>query len=164
MAVLASHEPGKVAALASVVGGADFTEAQGRWRRVDGGEEFQPNAVSIDCTRDDDRCIEATSTMNDGYMGTPSSDVYLATFTPQAITYENSTPLCVDYSVRIDLELKKVFAVRRSKAGASSNKLCDGLERSIEMTLGDGYQKGDPFAAEGHFLPILSTIGSFSTR
>ena len=132
-----------------------FTTAQGRWTRIDGGDPMAPGAVTIDCRSDLGRCDEVNVSVNDGWVTRPMLDSYPATFTTDQISYSNDDPICARYSVRIDLKLKKVFAVRERKADRTPT--CASLEDRIEMTLGNGYQH-DPNYYDKHFLPVIWII------
>lgn len=160
IAVLESDASPRVATSAYVGSIQGYTSAKGRWVRIDGGSQLVPGATSITCYRDKGFCIEATATMFDGYVNEPSVDTIRATFSPDAVTYENDNPQCARYNVRIDLNLKKVFAVRHRKPNPPSG-LCQNMERRIEMTLGDGYQEADSHIGE-HFLPIIQAVAWLS--
>lgn len=134
-----------------------YTSAQGSWKRIDGGGKLMPSAVKIECDSAQSQCLEAYSTANDGYFYAPTIDRFDAQFTPDLITYENSYPDCATYTVRIDLALKKVLAVRTRKPNPS-NEHCETLEERIEMQLADSYEYRNP--GEGHFLPVLNTMGA----
>lgn len=115
-----------------------------------------PGATLIECNREKGECVEATASAFNDYLSAPTVDTYRATFFPAAINYENDDPVCAHYSVRIDLQLKKVFAVRERKS-LSQNEMCKNLERKIEMTLANGYQADEqPF--KGHFVPLIRSI------
>lgn len=91
--------------------------------------------------------------MFDGYLLQPDVSTYSATFTPEAINYQNDDPQCARYSVRVDLKLKKVFALRERK-DMPDNEMCRQLERRVEMTLGKGYQpNAKPFG--DHWVPLM---------
>lgn len=155
-AVIASAEVAQPNAPASLFSYSGYTIAEGRWRRLDGGSPIVPSTVAIDCRREHGRCIEATTTISDRYVYAPKLDWFDATFSQDAITYENDVPDCARYSVRLDLKLKKVFAVRERKDNPS-NPTCAKLEPQIEMHLSDGHE-GDRNPLEGHFVPLFSGV------
>jgi hypothetical protein len=138
-----------------------YTMAKGRWTRIDGGSPLLPGATLIQCDEERAQCVEATASMFDGYVSDPDVNTYDAKFTPDAINYENEGPICARYSVRLDLKLKKVFAVRERKPLDPKFPQCRNLEQRMEMTLGDGYQKEeDP--TRGHFVPVIKLLaGAF---
>lgn len=133
-----------------------FTTAQGRWARIDGGGKLMPAVVTIDCQQELERCIEASTTINDEYVYSPEIDWFEAKFSDDAVTYENDVPDCARYSVRIDLKLKKTFAVRERKSNPA-NPNCAKLEPRIEMQLGDPYEP-DADPTKGHFVPLVSIL------
>ena len=94
--------------------------------------------------------------MSGRYVFAPQVERFEAKFAPDAVTYENDIPACAKYAVRIDLQLKKVFAVRDRKE-AVTNPMCANLEDRIELQLGDGYSASDDPLAD-HFVPLLSGI------
>ena len=151
-AVAVSAEPAKISTSLHVGRVDTFVSATGRWKRLDDGSKLIPGAVRIDCWEREARCYEAGYNVNNGYVGTPSIDVYDATFSDEAVTYENDVPDCARYRVRIDLKLKQVFASRDRKENPG-NPSCRALEKRVQMTLGDGFEYEDPF--EEHFLPLL---------
>jgi hypothetical protein len=157
-AVIASTEPAEPNSSGMVMASTQWAQATGQWKRIDGGSKLMPAAVSIQCSPEPmPRCIEASAMIMDKSVMPPDIDVFDATFTPDAITYENDAPMCARYTVRIDLKLQKVFAVRQNKAGAKDlmGKPCD-IEDRIEMQLGTKYEFVDHL--QGHFLPVTQTI------
>src|SRR3546814_17362347 len=74
-----------------------------------------------------------------GYAGTPHLDEFDAKFSEDAVTYENDNPDCARYHVRIDLGLKKVFAVRERK-DRPANPGCAALEKRVAMAIGAGLE------------------------
>lgn len=155
-AVLADEKAPSPVATPFVIHAGDFTSVSGRWIRIDGGGDLVPSLVTIECDRDEDRCLEASTMILDDSVFAPELSWYPAQFGSDAITYENADPRCATYSVRIDLELEKVFAVRTRKEDPELEN-CGRLERRIEMQLSDGYQpSNDPL--EGHFVPIFSVL------
>lgn len=160
IAVLESDPHDKVATSAYVGSIQGYTRATGRWARIDGGGSMVPGATSITCDQSEGKCVEATASLLNGYVSEPTVDTFDATFAPDAVTYENDNPTCARYSVRIDLRLKKVFAVRERKANPE-NEMCRNMEPRIEMTLGDGYQR-DANPLGDHFVPIIRAIAAFT--
>ncbi len=157
IAVIASYSEAKPNAFFHLFTYGGYTAAEGSWKRLDGGGKLMPTAVKIECNRDHGQCLEAYSNANDGFFYPPNIDRFDARFTPDLITYENSAPDCATYIVRVDLALKKVLAVRTRKPNPT-NEQCKMLEERIEMQLADSYEYSDP--GEGHFLPVLNTIGA----
>lgn len=155
-AVLASYPEPKIATSAYVGSFGGFTSAKGRWIRLDGGSSIVPTAVNIECSEERRECLEVTAHSNDGYLSEPNVDRFDASFTSDAVSYKNDDPDCASYSVRIDLNLKKVIAVRIRKENPT-NDMCAGLERRVEMTLGDGYQSSDK-PTTGHFVPLIDVL------
>lgn len=145
------------AALATVVQVGELVSAEGRWRRIDGDDDLMPNAVSIQCWRNEGKCTEAASnSFNNRYFSTPEINTLDATFTPDAVTYSNNYP-CVSYSVRIDLKLQEAFAVREGKRNHPED-MCGALEPRIEMRLGNGVEVGDQTRQSKHFLPLFYVL------
>jgi hypothetical protein len=70
--------------------------------------------------------------MSEQYVYTPEIDWFDAQFSGDAVSYENDRPDCARYSVRLDLKMQKVFAVRDRKENLS-NANCANLEPRIEM-------------------------------
>jgi hypothetical protein len=157
VAVIASNQPPNIATFASVGGTMGFTSAKGRWKRIDGGTKLLPSATTIQCQQAKGECVESNVSFYNGAINEPDISTYGARFSADAISYENNDPLCARYSVRIDLKLKKVFAVRERKPLNSEQPQCKDLEQRIEMSLGNGFQKDENLLA-GHFVPLLSTI------
>lgn len=155
-AVLASYPEPKVATMDYVGSVGDSVRATGRWVRIDNGGAMVPAAVVIECDRARGECDEMVATAMNGYVGEPTLDRFNATFTPDAVSYENDLPECARYSVRIDLKLKKVFAVRERKPNPT-NVNCRNFEPKIEMTLGNGYQPSDNNVSE-HFVPLFASL------
>lgn len=155
-AVVAAVENPRTYAKAWVFQSGGYTTATGRWKRIDGGEPLVPATVTIECRESARQCIEASVALNDNYIGAPAIDLFPATFRPEAVTYENDFPQCAKYTVRIDLGLKKVFAVRERKL-SPTNPNCKDLEQRIEMQLADGYDP-DEKPLDGHFLPLFQIL------
>lgn len=151
-AVAVSSEPPKISASLFVNRVNTLVSATGRWKRLDDGSKLIPGAVRIECWQQEARCYEVGYNVTNGYVGTPSLDIFDASFSDDAVTYSNDVPDCARYSVRIDLNLEKVFATRDRKENPG-NPNCKSLERRVEMILGDGYEYQDRF--EDHFLPLL---------
>lgn len=142
----------------SMFNAGTFATAEGSWKRIDGGEKLMPTTVRIQCWRDQGSCIEAYSSVMNGYFYPPDIDYFDAKFDGDAITYDNQSPKCASYSVRLDFKLKKVIAVRTKKPDAPKpdcNVLSDGR---VEMQLANSYEYRNP--AEGHFVPVISALGA----
>jgi hypothetical protein len=147
--------PNGTAVVSSYEGSAT---AKGRWTRLDGGSRLMPAVVTIDCRQDLGRCVEASTIISNEYVYSPEIDWFDARFGDDAITYENDVPNCARYLVRIDLKLKKTFAVRERKDNPA-NPTCAKLEPRVEMQLGEPYeQSADP--SNGHFVPFFWLIRS----
>lgn len=138
---------------ASVFSMDGYVSAQGTWVRTDGGERLVPVTTTIQCTRESGQCLEANTRIMDDDVFAPELDTFAATFTPEAVTYENSRPDCARYTVRIDLRLEQAFAVRERQDNPT-NPDCRMLERRITMQLGNGYETYRP-TIDGHFVPII---------
>lgn len=136
-----------------------YVKAQGSWTRIDGGGAMAPGTVTIECRPEEGRCLEASVMISERYVYAPDLDYFDATFSPQAVAYENENPVCARYAVRIDLRLKKVFAVRERKEDAKEPQ-CALLEKGrIEMQLGKGFDpERDPL--EGHFVPLIQILAA----
>lgn len=134
------------------------TFAYGSWVRTNTGPELVPAAIRIQCVLREQRCYEISSSVFEGTLTQPNFAWYPAIFSSDVITYENDDPMCVHYSVRIDLKQKAVFAVREIKVRANSNPSCKmmNLESRIEMKLGDGFKPYNP--TNGHFTPLLNFL------
>lgn len=157
VAVIASDPPPNIATTAMVTSVMGSTSAKGRWKRLDGGTKLLPGATAIECQQDSGQCVEANISLYNGYWNEPDITTYDARFTSDAISYENDDPLCARYSVRVDLKLEKVFAVRERKPIAAQRPECKTLEPRIEMTLGNGVVE-DESGLGGHFVPLLSAV------
>lgn len=155
IAVIASYSEAKPNAYFHLFTYGGYTEAEGSWKRIDGGGKLMPTAVKIECNKSQGQCLEAYSNANGGFFYAPKIVRFDARFTPDLITYENSDPDCATYTVRVDLTLKKVLAVRARKPNPINDQ-CKMLEERIEMQLADSYEYQNP--GEGHFLPVLNTI------
>lgn len=155
-AVLASAEKATPLVTAQVYTWGDNVTAQGTWTRIDGGDSLVPGTVKIECWRDSRRCLEASVMINKRRVFAPDLDWFDATFSPDSVTYQNDNPKCVKYSVRIDLQLKKAFAVRQRKDSVDPD--CAYLENRIEMQITSGEAWTDPL--RGHFVPLLQLLGA----
>ena len=143
---------------ALVFSGDGYVKAEGSWKRIDGGGSLVPGTVAIECQRETGQCLEASTTIHDEYVYAPDLSYFNATFTPESVSYVNDVPDCARYSVRIDLEMNKVFAVRQKKQ-ETTNPACAALENRIEMQIADGYEtysSRDPL--KGHFVPLLQLV------
>ena len=158
LVVLEGGAKNKVSAAASVFSVGSYTTATGQWVRTDGGERLMPAAVLIECDEDRGECMEVTAHSFSGSVGTPVIDRFPAEFGADTVSYENEDPACARYTVRIDLKLEKVIALRERKDNPE-NLACQKLEKRIEMTLGNSYDNlEDPL--EGHFVPIFAFIAA----
>lgn len=139
-----------------------YVNVEGSWKRIDGGGSLVPSTVTIECRRETGQCLEASVMIHDEYVYAPDLSYFKATFTPGTVSYINDLPGCAKYSVRIDLEMRKAFAVRQRKPN-STNKNCKLLENRIEMQIADGYDthmdQHDPL--KGHFVPIIKLLKLF---
>lgn len=149
-----AHQPA-VGGMGDVYSYEGYTVAEGRLQRIDAGDKLFPTAVHIQCDRSTGKCIEATAKVMNGYLFPPEVDTFDARFGPDAIAYENTSPMCVRYETRIDLRLGKVFSIRERNANKSAQ--CNVLERRLEMTLAKGPDLADDDLA-GHFLPMLQGV------
>jgi hypothetical protein len=160
VAVIEANEPTRGATVADVFRFGGFVSAQGQWNRIDDGEGLLPTVVKIQCQAERGECLVVDMLLGDSrYVTAPDISQYPATFSADAVSFQDDSPSCVTYNYRIDLKLKKVFAVREKKQKPTEPVLpngCDKLERRIEMTLGNG--SIEPVSLEGHFLPLLSGI------
>jgi hypothetical protein len=137
-----------------------YVRAQGCWKRIGGGGALVPGTVTIECQQATGRCLEASVTVGEQTFYAPEIDWFDARFTQDAVSYENDRPDCARYSVRLDLKMQKVFAVRERKENPS-NASCANLERRIEMKLGAGFESSLT-AFDEHFVPIIGTIVSLA--
>lgn len=155
-AVLASAQGAQPNTAAHLFSYDGYTRAQGSWKRIDGGGALTPGTVTIECQRETGRCLEASVMVSGKYVYAPEFNWFDARFSPDSVSYENDIPDCAHYSVRLDLKMKKVFAVRDRKENPA-NLNCANLEPRIEMQLGNGYEsRGD--MTDGHFVPIIKAI------
>ena len=154
-AVIAAYEPPKISTSTYVGRALDLTTATGSWKRIDGGSELSPNSVRITCWQREGKCYESTYSVFNGYVGTPELDVFDAQFSDDGVTYENETPECVKYSVRIDLGVEKVLATRLRKPN-QFNQACNAVESKISMILADGFDVPDQ--TRDHILPVFWMI------
>jgi len=158
VAVASAYAPPKIANLPSVARTGTLVRAEGSWKRINEGSALLPGAVAITCWQDEGKCYETSYLYIGGYSGMPNLDVYDAKFTDNAVTYGEAESSCVHYAVRIDLDLKRVFATRE-RTGDAKDPACSNLEPRIEMTFADGSEPY--FPAKEHFLPIMSALGLF---
>ena len=156
IAVLESAQGAQPNTNAHLFSYGSYVRAQGSWKRIDGGGALVPGTVTIECQRETGRCLEASVMVSEQYVYAPEIDWFDARFSPDAVSYENDRPDCARYSVRLDLKMQKVFAVRDRKENPS-NPNCANLERRIEMQLGDGFESSRT-ALDGHFVPIIGAI------
>lgn len=156
IAVLASAQGAQPNTTARLINYGGYFRAQGSWRRIDGGGALVPGTVTIECQRETGRCLEASVMVSEQYVYAPEIDWFNARFSPDAVSYENDRPDCARYSVRLDLKMQKVFAVRDRKENPS-NPNCANLERRIEMQLGNGFESSRTQLG-GHFVPIIGAI------
>lgn len=141
---------------ASVFRHDGYVAASGTWKRIDGGSKLSPVVVALDCREETGNCIEATTGMSERYVYPPDITVHGATFTADAVTFVNEVPDCARYTVRIDTEMKKAFAVRQRKENPT-NLRCKDIEDRIEMQLADGFEF-DPAKYDDHFLPLVRVV------
>lgn len=132
-----------------------WTAAEGSWRRIDNGGKLIPTTARIECHQAEGECTEVSVHVDDDSVWSPDMETFKAQFTPDAITYDNNSPTCVHYSIRIDLKLRKVFGVRERTSNKSD--LCKHLEQRIEMQLADGWDLNDK-PMEGHFVPVFQGV------
>ena len=159
-AVLAGAEGARPNTPAHLFSYDGYVNAQGSWKRIDGGGALVPGTVTIECQRETGRCLEASVMVSEQYVYAPEIDWFDARFSPDAVSYENDRPDCARYSVRLDLKMQKVFAVRDRKENPS-NSNCANLERRIEMQLGDGFEFSRT-GLDGHFVPIIGAIAALA--
>lgn len=153
--VMAEGTPAMPMVSASVFHSGSWTAAEGRWRRIDNKGDLVPALIRIECDQDKGECTEISVLIHDNAVWSPNMDTFKAQFAPDAITYENVSPVCTHYAIRIDLRLQKVIGVRERTADKS--ELCRNMEGRIEMQLGDGWDLNRD-ATKGHFVPLLSLI------
>ena len=156
VAVISSATEATPNGSASVFQHDGYVAASGTWKRIDGGSKLSPVVVALDCRAETGNCIEATTGMSERYVYPPDITVHDATFTADAVTFVNDVPDCARYTVRIDTELNKAFAVRQRKENPA-NPRCRDIEDRIEMQLADGFEI-DPSRYDDHFLPLLRII------
>lgn len=144
---------------AMVINANGFVTAEGTWARTDGGGRLVPSAVRIECWQQDGSCAEFTTTIIDDSVFAPTVDRFEATFSDDAVTYENDRPDCARYAVRIDLQIERVFAVRE-KVENPTNPNCTLLEPRIESTLVDGLDTRADALDGDHFVPLVRLIAA----
>lgn len=158
--VLSGAEGARPNSSAMVFGWDGYAQAEGSWKRIDGGGALLPGTVTIECRRETGQCIEASTMIIDKSVFAPDLDRFDASFTPELVTYENDRADCALYSVRIDLKLKKAFAVRE-RVKNPSNENCDKLEPRIEMQLADGFDvNASRNSLDEHFVPLVKIISA----
>ena len=158
-AVIANASGAVPSTSASVDHYGSFTFAEGTWKRIDGGEPLEPGTVTINCDQELQRCDHAWVGIREKYVSAPELNWYNAKFEPESISYENLSAICVKYTIRIDLKLKKVFSVRERKLNTSEPR-CNNLENRIEMQLSDGLGIEDK-PQKGHFVPLIDLAAAF---
>lgn len=158
IAVLASAEGARPSVTSHFFHMEGFTSAKGSWKRIDGGGSLLPTTVTIECRENTGQCIEASVTMIDQFVYAPELDWFDAQFANDTVSYENDVPDCARYSVRIDMKMEKVFAVRDRKENPT-NPNCTKIERRIEMQLGNSSDTWNK-SREGHFVPLISAIAA----
>lgn len=139
-----------------------WVSASGQWFSTAGSDRLLPNTVRIECRTDLNACVESAATLHK-----PINSVAIDTtiFTPrqmtdEAIVYENTSPLCVTYLVRIDLQQRRVLATRHRKPG--ENAMCRGTAERVTMELGDPFEGGNVDRAweREHFVPLIRLLQS----
>lgn len=160
IAVLGAAEGARPNTNAHLFSYGGYVRAQGSWKRIDGGGALVPGTATIECQRETGRCLEASVRVSEQYVYAPEIDWFDARFSQDAVSYENDQPDCARYSVRLDLKMQKVFAVRDRKENPS-NPNCANLERRIEMQLGDGFEPSRT-TLDGHFVPIFRAIAALT--
>jgi hypothetical protein len=139
----------------------------GLWKRTDGGDPLTKAATTIQCYRDRGECYEAAYRLEGLNSYAPSINIFPATFTSDAITFDDDTSICMSYSTRIDLKLEKIMRIRVKKALTGEEvgmtpeviQICDGSEVRIEMELSE-YKTQDSFndPSDDYFLPVYSFV------
>jgi hypothetical protein len=156
IAVLAASAPIKSNTSGFFFHQSGFVQAEGIWKRIDGGKQLVDSVVTIQCYIDIERCFEVSTILQFGYISPPHIDRFFASFSRENVSYENNEPACVRYIVKLDLILNKAFAIRERKENVT-NVNCDNLERRIEMQLGDSFKSTfNPLT--GHFVPIFRVL------
>lgn len=140
--------------------GPGYAHASGRWIRSDGGSEIIRGTATIECRQELGICIEATTAQLTSNSDEAPDVTYfpISEFSQTSIAYENTRPFCAEYRVRLDLTQKRVTATRTVKAEARED-ICSGLEKRVEMQLGDGFAqdiKTDRLA--GQFVPLIRMV------
>lgn len=164
VAVVASDTPARANVSFNIMQFGDFATASGQWQRIDRGEKLLDSAVKIECRKSVGECIEVSvNGIGDDYFE-PYIDRFTAKFDDSGVSYENNSPNCVQYSVRLDFKLKSVLATRQKKTGNIEAR-CANLEPTIKMQLGDS-NDSRPFERpdKKHFIPLISLIMWFFTK
>lgn len=168
VALLAFEAAREIAVLESAVGAepntrftmfnfrGKYVTAEGSWRRTDGGGKLVPTVTKIVCRKELGECFEATTNMINDSVFPPDVDFFEAQFGPDAISYTNDNPTCVQYAVRLDLKMEQVLANRKRKSTAGD---CANTEALVAMRLGDGKEAGEyGREIDEHFVPILGLL------
>lgn len=139
----------------------------GVWKRTDGGDPLTKSATTIQCYQDRGECYEAAYGFSGLNTYEPSLNIFPATFTAEAITFDDASSICMTYSTRIDLKSEKVTRIRIKKPLTGKEvgmtpelmEVCDGSEARIEMELSEYKTRvryRDP--SKDHFLPVYSLV------
>ena len=161
VAVLEGSSKARVTGQASVFGMGGHVTAEGRWKRIDGGEPIMPGAVAISCWRESGTCTEASVSISGKHISAPDISTYQAEFDLDGVSYVNQNPRCVTYNTRIDLKMRKAFTVRTRNEGATDllGSSCSKVEQRIEMQLANGFDIADyRLEIDEHFVPIVEII------
>ena len=152
------------------LGGAFFIEtvrpgrviASGKWERIDGGEPILPVLTSIDCKQELGSCVIAETVLWDkDRIFPPNIETFSANFSDNAVTFVNDAAICVKYSVRLDLDLKKAISLREPLKGATGS-ICEAAKDRMEMRLVEPVRPSDWDDFGGHFLPIVKGLKFFT--
>jgi hypothetical protein len=144
-----------------------YAGVSGVWKRTDGGDPLVKTVANIQCYRDRGECYEAAYRLEGLNSTEPSLNIFPATFTAEAISFDDASSICMTYSTRIDLKSEKVTRIRVKKpltgkeVGMTPDlmEVCEGNEARIEMELSE-YKTADRFKdpSKDHFLPIYSLV------
>lgn len=139
-----------------------YAGATGIWRRTDGGDLANIISLNLDCYRERGECYEAAYSVDGLTVFQPSLNIYPATFTDEAVTFTDASPVCTSYSTRIDLKSKKVTRVRVNKLLVADDltpemkELCETSEDRLEMEL-SGYKIQDAMKKRDEgFVPVIA--------
>lgn len=161
IAVLEANEPmgGQMLTMGNYAG---LIHAEGQWVRSDGGSSIQPGTVAIDCFREWNTCIEASTVLSDTGIrwASTSLDLYeIEEISDSGLTYVGTASDCALYRVRIDLRQQRVVATRTAKE-AATGLVCSALEKRVEMQLVDGvkHQFEDRRWRDNLNLPLLKLL------